>query len=122
MHALDSVGVNFTTKGDGIPVAARGRFWISRSSEIRFNCEAQASASDATAALADVTAAVAAGEITPDEGASVNGVIAGFLKAVEITDIEKRLAEIERRVAGDGKEVCGAPSQARGAKGGAREE
>jgi hypothetical protein len=28
---------------------------------------------------------------------------------VEITDIEKRLAEIERRVAGDGKSVCGAP-------------
>jgi hypothetical protein len=31
------------------------------------------------------------------------GVTAGFLTAVEITDIEKRLAEIERRVAGDGE-------------------
>jgi hypothetical protein len=72
---------------------------------LRIELPKLASASDATAALAMVAEKVAAGEITPDEGASVNGVIAGFLKAVEITDIEKRLAEIERRVAGDGKSI-----------------
>jgi hypothetical protein len=60
------------------------------------------SAADATNALALVAAKVAEGEVTPDEGASINGVIGGYLKAVEITDIERRLAELERK-AGDGK-------------------
>jgi hypothetical protein len=54
------------------------------------------SAADATNALALVAAKVAEGEVTPDEGASINGVIGGYLKAVEITDIERRLAELER--------------------------
>jgi hypothetical protein len=70
---------------------------------LRIDLPKLASASDATAALAMVAAKAAEGEITPDEGASVNGVISGFLKAVELTEIEKRLAEVERRVTGDGK-------------------
>jgi hypothetical protein len=60
------------------------------------------SAADATNALALVVVKVAEGEVTPDEGASINGVISGYLKAVEITDIERRLADLERK-AGDGK-------------------
>jgi hypothetical protein len=62
------------------------------------------SAADATNALALVAAKVAEGEVTPDEGAAVNAIIGGYLKAVEITDIERRLAELERK-AGDGKQV-----------------
>lgn len=61
-----------------------------------------ASASDATAALATVTAAVAGGEITPSEGADLNAIVAGFIKATEISDIEARVAALELK-ANDGK-------------------
>jgi Family of unknown function (DUF5681) len=71
---------------------------------LRLSLPALASASDATAALAAVTAAVAAGEITPGEGADLNTVIAGYTKALEISDIEARVAALERK-ASDGKQV-----------------
>ncbi len=64
---------------------------------VRIDLPRLESASDATAALAMVAAKVAEGEVTPDEGASVNAVIGGYLKAVEITDIERRLEELERK-------------------------
>jgi hypothetical protein len=63
-----------------------------------------ASASDATTALATVTEAVAAGEITPSEGADLNAVVAGFGKMLELADIEVRLRQLEERVS-DGKQV-----------------
>jgi hypothetical protein len=40
---------------------------------------------------------VAEGELTPDEGAGVNAVINHYLKAVEITDLERRLKALEDR-------------------------
>jgi hypothetical protein len=58
------------------------------------------SASDATAAIAAITAAVAEGEITPGEGADLNTVVGGFIKAVELTDIEVRLAALEMKAKG----------------------
>jgi hypothetical protein len=62
-----------------------------------------ASAQDATAAMATITEAVAAGEITPGEGADLNSVISGFIKAVEITEIETRLRLLEERRGDNGK-------------------
>jgi hypothetical protein len=71
---------------------------------LRIELPKLASASDATAALAAVTAAVAAGQITPGEGVDLNAVIAGYAKALEISDIEARVAALERKAA-DGKPV-----------------
>jgi uncharacterized protein DUF5681 len=57
-----------------------------------------ASAADATGALAAVTAAVAAGEITPGEGADLNTVVAGFVKALETSELEARIAALEKEI------------------------
>jgi hypothetical protein len=71
---------------------------------LRLALPALASASDATAALAAITAAVAAGAITTGEGADLNAIVAGFVKAVETSDVEARVAALERK-ASDAKQV-----------------
>lgn len=71
---------------------------------LRLALPALASASDATTALAAITAAVATGKITTGEGADLNAIVAGFVKAVETSDIEARVAALERK-ASDGKQV-----------------
>jgi hypothetical protein len=55
------------------------------------------SAADATAAMATVTAAVAGGELSPDEGVDMNTIIAGYAEALEISDIEARLRKLEEQ-------------------------
>jgi hypothetical protein len=64
---------------------------------IRLALPALMSATDATNALATVAEKVAEGELTPDEGAGVDAVINHYLKAVEITDLERRLKALEER-------------------------
>lgn len=54
-----------------------------------------ASAAQAASAMGAIIAAVAAGEISPDEGASVSRLIESFLKARELVEIEERLAALE---------------------------
>jgi uncharacterized protein DUF5681 len=65
---------------------------------VRIDLPKLTSASDATAALAMVAEKMAAGEVTPDEGASVNAVIGGFIRAHEITTLESRLRALEDRL------------------------
>src|SRR5262245_15647122 len=49
------------------------------------------SADDASQAMAAITTAVACGELTPTEAAEMSGVIAAFVKALETSEIERRL-------------------------------
>ena len=48
------------------------------------------SASDASRAMAAITAAVACGELTPTDAAEMSGVIVAFGKALEASEIERR--------------------------------
>ena len=64
---------------------------------IRLALPTLTNATDATNAWAMVAEKVAEGELTPDEGAGVNAVINHHLKAVEITDLERRLKALEDR-------------------------
>jgi hypothetical protein len=61
------------------------------------------SATDATAAIALVAEKVGEGELSPDEGAAVNAIVGGFIRAHEITVLERRLEIIEKRLSDDGK-------------------
>jgi hypothetical protein len=70
---------------------------------LRLALPALGSASDATAALAAITSAVAAGAITTGEGADLNAIVAGFVKAVETSDLEARIETLEERAAREGK-------------------
>ena len=57
-------------------------------------------AADTTAALAAVVAAVASGELTPDEAQAVAGVLETHLRSVETQDLEARIAALEAVKAG----------------------
>lgn len=54
------------------------------------------SAADVVAALGAVATAMAAGEITPDEGAAVAGVLEAKRRSIETVDLEARIAALEQ--------------------------
>ena len=66
---------------------------LPRDRAIRLDLPALDYASDAVEALATVTAAVSAGELTPSEGAALASLIGSWSRAVEVSELE---AEIER--------------------------
>ena len=47
--------------------------------------------------MAAITSAVVRGELTPSEAAELSSVIETYVKAIEITSIERRLEVIERQ-------------------------
>lgn len=50
---------------------------------------------DALAAINSIVQAVASGEMTPAEGASLVGLVEAFRKTAEFEDLEKRIARLE---------------------------
>jgi hypothetical protein len=64
---------------------------------ITFTMPAMQSAGDAAKAAGAVVEAVAAGELTPAEGAAVMGLMDAFRKALETSELESRLAALEAR-------------------------
>jgi len=61
------------------------------------------SVDNATKAMAAITAAVANGELTATEAAEISRVIDVYIKAVEATEIERRLRLLEERATRDAK-------------------
>ena len=56
-------------------------------------------AADAIKALSAVAEAVAAGEISPGEGAEFGKLIDSFTRAIEASELEERLSRLERAAA-----------------------
>jgi hypothetical protein len=54
-------------------------------------------AGDVSAALAAVTDAVAAGSLSPEEGAAFAGILEAQRRAVETEDLQRRIAALEER-------------------------
>jgi hypothetical protein len=69
-----------------------------RDRSVRFQLPALQSAADAASALAALTAAVAAGEVTPGEAAELSKPIEAYVRALEVTEFDRRL-----RVIGGGR-------------------
>ena len=57
----------------------------------------------ATRAMATITTAVANGELTPAAAVELSRVIEGYVKALEATEIERRLRLLEERAIRDAK-------------------
>jgi hypothetical protein len=57
----------------------------------------------ATKAMATITTAVASGELTPAEAVELSRVIEGYIKALEGTEIERRVRLLEERAMRDAK-------------------
>jgi len=71
----------------------------SRHRTIEFELPPLASAADAASALAAITAAVAAGELTPQEAGELFKLVDGFERMLAATILEQRLATLERATA-----------------------
>ena len=66
-----------------------------RDRSIRFALPALISASDAPKAMAAITAAVAAGDLTTSEAGDMAGLVERFVRAVEASDLEARISALE---------------------------
>jgi hypothetical protein len=74
-----------------------------RDRPVSFTLPPMNSAGDASKAMAAITTAVANGELTPAEAAELSRVIEGYVKAIEATEVERRLRLLEERAIRDAK-------------------
>lgn len=63
---------------------------------VTFDLPRMETARDAATAAGAVLDAVAAGELTPTEGAHMMALVEGYRRTLETTEIEARIAELER--------------------------
>jgi hypothetical protein len=68
-----------------------------RDSPVSFEFPKIESVADAVAAQSAILSAVASGEITPGEAAEVSKLIDGFVRTIELTEIDERLKRLEGR-------------------------
>jgi hypothetical protein len=66
-----------------------------RERSVRFELPPIESAADIAPAMKAVTSALAAGEITPGEAATIAAVVGTFVRAIETSDFERRLRLVE---------------------------
>lgn len=70
-----------------------------RDNPVSFELPKIESPADAVAAQSAILSAVANGEVTPGEAAEVSRLIDGFVKTIELTEIDERLRRLEERAA-----------------------
>ncbi len=68
-----------------------------RERPLRFRMPALGSASDAATAMAAIANAVACGDLTPAEAGELSKLVESYVKAVEATEIERRLQALEEQ-------------------------
>jgi hypothetical protein len=66
-----------------------------KDSPVRFDLPPMESAASASAAMGAILAGVASGDLTPGEGSAIAGLVEGYRKALETTELEQRLKALE---------------------------
>jgi Family of unknown function (DUF5681) len=66
-----------------------------RDRPVNFKIPLLNSAEDATKAMAAISASIASGELTPSEAAELSSLIANYVNAVEVAEVDKRLSALE---------------------------
>jgi hypothetical protein len=74
---------------------------VRRGRPVRLNLAPVNTSADLAAAVADLVAAVAAGQVTAEEGAAVGGLLGLQSRVLELTELEARLLALETRHASD---------------------
>ncbi len=69
---------------------------VRRDAPVTFDLPDMVTAGDAAKAAAAILSGVAAGDLTPDEGGQVMGLIELYRRTLETTEIEARLTALER--------------------------
>jgi hypothetical protein len=67
-----------------------------KDSPVQFNLPPMQSAADAAKAAGAVLNAVVDGELTPTEGAHLMGLVEGYRRALETSELETRMMKLER--------------------------
>jgi len=68
-----------------------------RDRPVEFELSKLETAADAAKALSDILQAVSAGDLTPSEAEALGSLVAGYSRAIEIVDLEERVARLENR-------------------------
>ena len=68
-----------------------------KDSPVSFDLPLMESAASASAAMGAILAGVASGDLTPGEGIAIAGLVEGYRKALETTELEARLKALEER-------------------------
>jgi hypothetical protein len=68
-----------------------------RDRPVRFKLPPLTSTADAVAAMAAIVAAVAAGDLTPDEASQLSGLVANTVKTIQATELERRVRALEEK-------------------------
>lgn len=77
------------------------RLWpASKGRPVVLDLPAMERAADLPRALGAVAAAVAAGELTPEEGQAVAAVLEAQRRAIETAELERRMSDMEARLQG----------------------
>ncbi len=66
-----------------------------RERPVKFKLPELSSAADASVAMASITSAVARGELTPAEAGELSKLVESYVRAIEVTEIERRLQVLE---------------------------
>ena len=74
-----------------------------RDRSVHLEIPALNSTAEASQAMAAIISAVAQGELTPTQAADLSRVIETTVKAIEATDVERRIQVLEERAARDAK-------------------
>ena len=70
-----------------------------KDSPVRFDLPPMEGAANAAAAMGAILASVASGDLTPGEGSAIAGLVEGYRKALETTELEARLKALEEKQA-----------------------
>jgi hypothetical protein len=76
---------------------------VRRGKPVCFDLPRISTAGDVSAALGSILAATAQGELTPDEAATIAGILENRRRALETLEIETRLAALEQTLSGNGR-------------------
>ena len=74
---------------------------VCRERAVKFKLLPTESPADIAAAMKEVTAALAAGVITPGEAGRIAGVVDTFVRAIETSEFERRLQGLEHKLEAD---------------------
>ena len=92
---------------DGDPIALRLAFErvmpLRRGRPVRFDMPEMKSASDVVSGLSSILRSVSAGDLTPEEASTIATILETKRRALELVDLETRLAAVESRISGPGR-------------------
>ena len=98
-EALTRKAIERAKEGDGVALkmCLDRIIPVRRERPLRITLPTLSSAVDASAAMATITKAVADGELTAGEASDLSALVTGFVKALETSELERRIEALENR-------------------------